>query len=130
MRDAIELLHATSDARLEELIGEAETYKLETKKSAIVLKSWQERMGPEEIEETGEEVDEEMELLDEDEEFEVLKKKSLELEIRNLMSQFAKVQEELDSDENGLGRAFDTVSSTMSRLDAKVQKLGGDATEN
>ena len=58
------------------------------------------------------------------------KRKNLELEIRNFLSQLTKVQEELDSDENGLGRAFDTVSSTMSRLDAKVQKLGGDATEN
>ena len=124
------MLYATSDAHLEELIGEAETYKLETKKFALVLKSWQGWMGPEEIGEIVVEVDEEMELLDEDEEFEVLEKKSLELEIRNLLSQFAKVQEELDSDENGLGRAFDTVSSTMSRLDAKVQKLGGDATEN
>ena len=130
MLDAIELLHATSDARLGQLIEEAETYKLETAQSAMVLESWKERMGPEETEETGGEADEGMELLDEDEEFEVLKKKSVELEIRNLLSQFAKVQEELDSDKNGLGRAFDTVSSTMGRLDAKVQKLGGDATEN
>ena len=81
MLDAIELLHATSDARLGQLIEEAETYKLETAQSAMVLESWKERMGLEETEETGGEADEGMELLDEDEEFEVLKKKSVELEI-------------------------------------------------
>ena len=133
MLDAIELLHVTSDARLEKLIEEAETHKLESTQSAMVLESWKERMGPEETEETeetGEEVDAEMELLDEDEEFELLEKKGLELEIRNLLSQFAKVQEELDNDNKGLDRAFDTAGSIMKRLDAKVLKLGDDATKN
>ena len=74
MLDAIELLHVTSDARLEKLIEEAETHKLESTQSAMVLESWKERMGPEETEETGEEVDAEMELLDEGEEFELLEK--------------------------------------------------------
>ena len=139
MLDAIELLHVTSDARLEKLIEEAETHKLESTQFAMVLESWKDRMGPEEIEETeeteeteeiGEEVDAEMELLDEDEEFELLEKRGLELEIRNLLSQFAKVQEELDNDNKGLDRAFDTAGSIMNRLDAKVLKLGDDATKN
>ena len=71
-----------------------------------------------------------MEPLDEDEEFALLEKKSLELEIRNLLSQLVQVQEELNSDSKGLDRAFDTVSSIVGRLDAKVNKLGDEETKD
>ena len=142
MLDAVELLHATSDERLEKLMEEAEAHKLEATQSAMVLENWKERMGVEEGGDAGatgdaDDADDadgvvgaEMEPLDEDEEFALLEKKSLELEIRNLLSQLAQVQEELNSDSKGLDRAFDTVSSIVGRLDAKVNKLGDEETKD
>ena len=139
MLDAVELLHVTSDERLEKLMEEAEAHKLEATQSAMVLESWKERMGLEEVGDAGATGDAgdadgvggaEMEPLDEDEEFALLEKKSLELEIRNLLSQLAQVQEELNSDSKGLDRAFDTVSSIVGRLDAKVNKLGDEETKD